>query len=660
MNETPTKEAMGELYQPLQPFQTRIIRLHSEEGPPDTPIVCSLYVADILHPRFRAVGLRSLPDRDACSLGEGDTCSIHQEDASFTSYDALSYTWGSRKSNRKILCNGLPFPVTDNLFDALSALRRTRCHHQCLWIDAICINQDDDSEKSYQVQSMFSIYQNATSVIAWLGLAEEKVQDAIKIATASQHDSLSEDDLRRVRQGLSILFTNPWFERMWVQQEIFSSRQLVLQYGADQLDPKLFLSRTSEQIEGPLVLPPTRPENKARLWRWRPYCFQKPKPEIEDTSKKLPQLAGFKNLSELRHSRLGFFRRIHPAVYNHKYWFNSVLGIDCDEKLPLQNHIYPKASRQLDLIDTLMDTGVLKATDPRDYIYAIMGMTGFPAKKASIEQWMTARNQGEIFIPIDYTADLKSLLCIVTWVILMRGGLSMLAKFKVFGSKGAGICDDLPSWVIDWQLSARCFRRYSRSLLAINLESIWHNPTTVGGLRLPDLQYQRDFCVDNRDHSIHHTRIFVQGFVDTRYFADRRHVWSTGGLFGNRKVWALEVDLLPTDLVVYLSAAGPRAYSEPGATSDSWISGGLWLLRPAEEKECYSIVAFLAWPQDIDRDDMVFPYPGHRWEPTASGLPEGSCRRLAVKGPYCANILGMEYYKPYKPPTGQSRQFIIV
>jgi len=65
-------------------------------------------------------------------------------------YEALSYVWGSAESAAHIKVNGRAVRVTPNLFSALNSLRYdTRV--RSLWVDALCINQDDDYEKSWQV-----------------------------------------------------------------------------------------------------------------------------------------------------------------------------------------------------------------------------------------------------------------------------------------------------------------------------------------------------------------------------------------------------------------------------------------------------------------------------------------------------------------------------
>ena len=87
-------------------------------------------------------------------------------------YEALSYTWGDPKTTHAILFEGKAFPVTANLHSALQHLRlKEKPRH--VWIDALCIDQLNNKEKSAQVQLMGDIYRRASRVLAWLGKAED-------------------------------------------------------------------------------------------------------------------------------------------------------------------------------------------------------------------------------------------------------------------------------------------------------------------------------------------------------------------------------------------------------------------------------------------------------------------------------------------------------
>ncbi|CAG8949911.1 hypothetical protein HYFRA_00004241 [Hymenoscyphus fraxineus] len=117
-----------------------------------------------LHPReIRLVTLRSGQWSDAiqCQLK-------HAYLANKPIYKALSYAWGSPRATRPILVSGIRYSVTVNLEAALRRLRQLN-EDVILWVDAICINQSDNEEKTQQVRLMHDIYSNTDEVIIYLG-----------------------------------------------------------------------------------------------------------------------------------------------------------------------------------------------------------------------------------------------------------------------------------------------------------------------------------------------------------------------------------------------------------------------------------------------------------------------------------------------------------
>ena len=92
-------------------------------------------------------------------------------------YEALSYVWGSSIDKRVITLDNRPCKVTLNLYVALQHLKREESMTERqykrpfrrIWIDAICINQDDLDERTAQVQLMWSIFGKAWKVLGWLG-----------------------------------------------------------------------------------------------------------------------------------------------------------------------------------------------------------------------------------------------------------------------------------------------------------------------------------------------------------------------------------------------------------------------------------------------------------------------------------------------------------
>lgn len=87
-------------------------------------------------------------------------------------YIAISYVWGSGpdlERNHPILVNGRSFAVSKNVHDAFRVFREYSSASLRYWIDCICINQTDISEKSHQIPLMPDIYALSLWVLVWLG-----------------------------------------------------------------------------------------------------------------------------------------------------------------------------------------------------------------------------------------------------------------------------------------------------------------------------------------------------------------------------------------------------------------------------------------------------------------------------------------------------------
>jgi hypothetical protein len=153
-------------------------------------------------------------------------------------YEALSYVWGDSDQRHAISVDGQDLFVTTNLHAALVRLR-DRLLERVVWVDAICINQDDNEEKENQIQYMAEIYSKSYRVTVWLGEAEgdgERALEAICRAAAEPPDtanfSIETPSAETISTGASsealfdeptkeairLLLQRPWFKRMWVRQ----------------------------------------------------------------------------------------------------------------------------------------------------------------------------------------------------------------------------------------------------------------------------------------------------------------------------------------------------------------------------------------------------------------------------------------------------------
>ncbi|KAJ6201151.1 heterokaryon incompatibility protein-domain-containing protein [Bipolaris maydis] len=173
-----------------------------------------------------------------------------------TQFTALSYVWGDATSQRKITCNGHKKLITRNLWGVLSQLKKQR--FDCLlWVDAICINQNDEEEKSFQVAMMRDIYKRAAKVIFWLGEQGRYDEDAVNLMREFFKRYPKRLDLERNRvktlkeMGLSYfdqrwygwasLCCRPWFRRAWIVQEFLNAKESVFMSGALEISSKLLV-----------------------------------------------------------------------------------------------------------------------------------------------------------------------------------------------------------------------------------------------------------------------------------------------------------------------------------------------------------------------------------------------------------------------------------
>ncbi len=182
-------------------------------------------------------------------------------------YEALSYTWGDPKVTKPVMCSRKSIDVTANLHSALHHLRFPD-RQRILWVDALCINQEDDKDKETQVQRMGLIYSRARRVLVWLGEDVEDTRGAI--GSIKQLDSYFKALYRKRRitnllpafgtwtSVLSDAFPSskvptdfdwgpvlhllerPWFLRTWIIQEAVLGRRAMVISGTDAVDWKTF------------------------------------------------------------------------------------------------------------------------------------------------------------------------------------------------------------------------------------------------------------------------------------------------------------------------------------------------------------------------------------------------------------------------------------
>jgi hypothetical protein len=206
-------------------------------------------------------------------------------------YTALSYCWGEPSAGDPILLlDQQPLQIRASLWQALNEVM-TRVETITLWIDQVCIDQDNESEKEQQVQLMSQIYRHARLVVGWLGTHDNdsdlafhlfailgrvsgehneepdgQWQRAVDVLMKSGHLQDIEDlysPYRRPIQAAASLLQRPWFRRLWIVQEVTLASALEFCCGSSSIPGDVFF--TAIRILSSIVSDPPMP------WLLKPY-----------------------------------------------------------------------------------------------------------------------------------------------------------------------------------------------------------------------------------------------------------------------------------------------------------------------------------------------------------------------------------------------------
>ena len=181
---------------------------------------------------------------DALLLCSLETRSLGDKDLHF---DALSYVWGDATHLMPILVDNKLFLVTRNLFEALHSFRKNKVVSGFLWIDAICINQQDVNERNHQVTLMRQLYSQAKKVRIWVGPESEHTGvlfDRLEDCGGEQNrprasigNAMGLVDIESgCLYGLLDLLAREWWSRLWVVQEFALAQDPVIHCGSHVFD----------------------------------------------------------------------------------------------------------------------------------------------------------------------------------------------------------------------------------------------------------------------------------------------------------------------------------------------------------------------------------------------------------------------------------------
>jgi hypothetical protein len=178
-------------------------------------------------------------------------------------YEAVSYIWGQGPPDQDIAI--LPsqpnqqrryIHIMSNLYSALRHLR-LREKPRLLWVDAICINQEDVAEKNSQLRYMSNIMNQAYKVCIWLGPSLHNTDIAFhfvpRLLQLTEFDRIVTDyTVVREWEALMELLAHPYFQRRWCVQDVAQARRATLHCGDYVLDWNDFADAVTmlERYEG--------------------------------------------------------------------------------------------------------------------------------------------------------------------------------------------------------------------------------------------------------------------------------------------------------------------------------------------------------------------------------------------------------------------------
>lgn len=327
-------------------------------------------------------------------------------------FEAVSYTWADETGNGEysetVTCDGIESLVTRNGASLLRHVRLTD-RVRTIWMDQLCINQSDNYEKSWQVQLMPEIYEQAEEVLIFAGP---------EVFFPEFREENPKDDAY-----LSIIQLR-WFSRVWVLQEVArakkasvlavtkSVRKLVTQEKVFIADDNMkigdVLKQPGQQItmevlrteRGPF---PTELEVKVSHERWtRVFEHRQPMPWEEFRSKVLAW-----------HQKL-------PSTVKAKHNLPGALNLQMQQPVPYK-----------ELHGLLLLTRSTYSGDPRDKVFALFGII------------ISAAEHGLV---ADYTKTTELVFTETAWYIIRTTNTLEILSTRYEGTSNF----QLASWVPDW------------------------------------------------------------------------------------------------------------------------------------------------------------------------------------------------------------------
>lgn len=319
----------------------------------------------------------------------------------YPSFNAVSYVWGSQDGNHEdIIVNDTSIHVTKNLANALYDVHLQWDHDdsqpptstRVLWADAICINQKDPIEKSHQIPLMKKIYAGAEQVFAWVGRdpqpgSPESFENAFHVLEMLNRELLLQEggelehgnlqwmsrelaDIFDFKDlflpsssshglfGVAMFMEQRYWARVWIFQEMFLARSLLFISGSKSIPYESF--------------------RRAINWLRSLIIY----------SEAQPSTLYYGTLEALRivDQNCQIFHRIDKAR----------VASQRVEQLALNAHGKHLKNLRVELHGILLSILVVdgfEASDPRDYVYGLLGISGLEIQPNYGGPWIETFNR---------------------------------------------------------------------------------------------------------------------------------------------------------------------------------------------------------------------------------------------------------------------------
>jgi Heterokaryon incompatibility protein (HET) len=310
-------------------------------------------------------------------------------------YAALSYCWGSSYPRRPVTCNGTVLEVGENLALALSSIRSMS--NLPLWVDQVCINQADVLERSSQVACMDKIYSQATETFVYLG----------------EPDSPATETACKVLTTLFTPAVNIVLQREDHKDEIPLLRAYMTMIKLAMQNPHLVKRSYNKDVT----------ETISQLAK-RPYFSRKWVIQEIAVSRALFCVLGLYRfewdafiLTALKESPNPWSKGMSDNTIQTLWLFTMVKELLTHQSTPLLTLLYFSSS--------------FKAADPRDYVFALLGVA----------------TDSEHFPKPDYGVTVEQLYRQISSCLVQQGKGFLMLRLAGIRSSDNG----MPSWVVDWR-----------------------------------------------------------------------------------------------------------------------------------------------------------------------------------------------------------------